>query len=63
MSQQFESCVSGGGRVRTKKLSGGKFIHICFPKGGGSSIAGEVKTAKSSAKSTKGAFVRAAKKS
>jgi len=31
-------------QVRTKTLSGGKYIHVCIPKGGGSSIAGEVKT-------------------
>ncbi|KKL61212.1 hypothetical protein LCGC14_2197580 [marine sediment metagenome] len=43
MPTEFTKCVANGGRVRTKKLSGGRFIHICFPKGGGSSVAGEVK--------------------
>ena len=43
MPKQFDACVSGGGRVRTKSLKGGRYIHICFPKGGGS-VAGEVKT-------------------
>ena len=42
MPQLFDSCVANGGRVRTKKLSGGKYIHICFKNG--KSFAGEVKT-------------------
>jgi len=41
--QKFDDCVANGGRVRTKTLSEGKYIHICFPKGGGPGIAGEVK--------------------
>jgi len=45
MPAAFEACIKGGGRVITKKLSGNRFIHICFPKGGGQSVAGEVKTA------------------
>lgn len=44
MPANFDKCVSDGGRVRTKLLKGGKYIHICFPKGGGPSISGEVKT-------------------
>jgi len=43
MPKAFDDCVSGGGRVRTKTLSDGRYIHICFPKGGGPSVAGEVK--------------------
>lgn len=46
MPRNFDKCVYEGGRVRTKKLGKNKFIHICFPKGGGSSVAGEVKTKK-----------------
>jgi hypothetical protein len=42
MPKQFESCVSEGGRVRTKTLKGGKYIHLCFKDG--KSFAGEVKT-------------------
>lgn len=45
MPADFDKCVAGGGRVRTKKLKGKKFIRICFPKGGGPSVSGEVKTA------------------
>lgn len=44
MPKQFDSCVSGGGRVRTKTLSKGRYMHICFK--GGKSAAGEVKTRK-----------------
>ena len=43
MPKAFDDCVKNGGRVRTKKLKGGKYIHICFLKG--KSYAGEVKTA------------------
>ena len=41
--QAFDNCVKAGGRVRTKSLPDGKYLHICFPKGGGPGIAGEVK--------------------
>lgn len=34
MPAAFDKCVSRGGRVRTKNLSGGKYIHICFDKQG-----------------------------
>jgi len=44
MPQAFENCVKNGGRVRTRKLSGGKYIHLCFLKG--KSYAGEVRTKK-----------------
>lgn len=46
MPKAFDACVKGGGRVRTKKVGGNKYIHICWPKGGGDSVAGEVKTKK-----------------
>lgn len=41
MPQAFEKCVKEGGRVRTKTLSDGRYIHICFKDG--KSYAGEVK--------------------
>ena len=46
MPIEFEKCRANGGKIRTKSLPGGKYIHICIPSGGGkgSSIAGEVKT-------------------
>ena len=47
MPAAFDKCVREGGRVRTKTLSKGRFIRICFPKGAptkdGGGIAGEVK--------------------
>lgn len=52
MPQAFTECVKNGGRVRTKVLSGGRYMHICFLKG--KSYAGEVRTKmKKNAKKTK----------
>ena len=48
MPKEFEACVSGGGRVRRKTLSGGRYINICFKDG--KSHAGEVHTKKGKAK-------------
>lgn len=42
MPADFDRCVKEGGRVRTKQLSDGRFIHICWDKTG-KSHAGEVK--------------------
>jgi len=36
----FDKCVKDGGRVRTKKLSNGRYMKICFKDG--KSYAGEV---------------------
>lgn len=47
MPAAFEKCVAGGGRVRTKSLSGNKYIHVCFSNG--KSTAGEVKIKKQAA--------------
>lgn len=44
MPAAFDACVKAGGRVRTKRLSKGRYIHICFLKG--KSYPGEVKTKK-----------------
>ena len=48
MPAKFLACVTGGGRVRRKTLSDGRYINICFPKGGGASVAGEVHERKGS---------------
>ncbi len=45
MPKKFEDCVAAGGKVITKNLKGGKYVHICYPKGGGPGVSGEVKTA------------------
>jgi hypothetical protein len=42
MPKKFTQCVARGGKVRTKELGGGKYVKICIPKGGGSSVGGEV---------------------
>lgn len=44
MPSGFDSCVAGGGKVRTKKLSKGRYQHVCFMNG--KSFAGEVKKKK-----------------
>jgi putative hemolysin len=44
MPKAFNNCVKQGGRVRTKELGGGKYIHICFK--GGKSYKGEKKKKK-----------------
>lgn len=41
MPKAFNSCVNGGGRVRTIKPNGGTYIHICYK--GGKSYSGELK--------------------
>lgn len=44
MPAAFNKCVKSGGRVRTKSMSGGRYIHLCFK--GKKSYAGEVKRKK-----------------
>jgi len=41
MPADFTRCVAQGGRVRTKKLSGGRYLHICYLNG--KSFASEIK--------------------
>lgn len=43
MPKDFNMCVSGGGKVITKRVNKTQYMHICYPKGGGSPMAGEVK--------------------
>ena len=33
MPKAFDKCYKQGGTIRTKKLSGGKYRHICYIKG------------------------------
>lgn len=44
MPKEFENCISAGGRVRTKSVGKGRYMHICFKNG--KSFAGEVKVKK-----------------
>ena len=46
MPADFDKCRSNGGKIRTKKLTGGKYMHIWIPKSGGPSVGGEVKEKK-----------------
>lgn len=48
MPQAFNECIKNGGRVRTKKLKGGKYIKICYLNG--KSYAGEVHEKKTNGK-------------
>ena len=48
MPKAFDKCASSGGRVRTKTLSKGRYIKICFK--GGASYAGHVAMKKRSHK-------------
>ena len=34
MPRKFMKCVKSGGKVITKKLKGGKYIHLCKTKSG-----------------------------
>jgi putative hemolysin len=49
MPKDFDNCVSAGGKVITKSLSNGKYIHLCKTSGG-KWKSGHVKKAKSVAK-------------
>ena len=49
--KDFDSCVSGGGRVRTKSIKGGRYMKICFKDG--KSHAGEVMMSKDMEKKSK----------
>jgi hypothetical protein len=43
MPKAFDTCQKQGGKIRTKTLSGNKYMHICIDKQG-KSHAGYVKT-------------------
>ncbi len=60
MPADFNECVDKGGKVTTKVLSGGRYMHLCKDKNGKWHNS-EVKTT-GKGKVTKGAFERAAKK-
>ncbi len=53
MPQAFDNCVSGGGRVITKRVNAEEYMHLCYPRGGGKSVAGEVKKYKKLSRSNK----------
>lgn len=46
MPADFEKCRREGGRIRTIKPKGKgskTYLHVCYPKGGGPPVSGEVK--------------------
>lgn len=51
MPKAFKKAIKEGARVRTKKLAGGKYIHIAYLDG--KSYAGEVKQKKTVPPGTK----------
>ena len=46
MPAAFNNCKNAGGKIRTKRIDKTHYMRICIPKGGGKSVAGEVKTYK-----------------
>ena len=46
MPKDFDKCVKEGGRVRTMKIKGGRYMKICYDKNN-KSHAGEVKSKES----------------
>lgn len=44
MPLPFDRCQKAGGKIRTKKLGGGKYVHFCILKG--KMFRGYVKTKK-----------------
>ncbi|QGH73128.1 MAG: hypothetical protein [Podoviridae sp. ctviO18] len=46
MPQAFEQCRANGGKIRTKTLPGGKYVHFCILNG--KSYRGYTKTARTS---------------
>ena len=44
MPKAFNQCVKNGGRVRTLKLGGNKYRHVCYL--GGKKFLGHIKTKK-----------------
>jgi hypothetical protein len=54
MPADFKRCVKNGGRVRTKDLGGGKYMHICYKDG--KSYPGEILKKKPAKKEEKAEF-------
>jgi hypothetical protein len=59
MPAGFEKCRSGGGKIRTKDLGNGKYMHICILNG--KLYPGEVKTKKESSGSATAEAIRGMK--
>ena len=46
MPAGFDACRKNGGKIRTKQMGGGKYMHICILNG--KSFSGEVKSTSTS---------------
>jgi hypothetical protein len=56
MPKPFEACRKAGGKIKTKQLSNGRYMHICILNG--KSYAGEVKSKKESTGSPVAAAIK-----
>lgn len=52
MPKDFDMCVKKGGKVRTKRINGKQYMHVCFLNG--KSYSGEVKNYKKILKTKSG---------
>lgn len=50
MPKKFVKCVREGGRVRRIVPKAGRYVNVCWPKGGGSPVSGEVHHTKAAKK-------------
>lgn len=48
MPEEFIRCYHAGGKIITKDLGDGKYLKVCYPKGGGKPIPGHVEHRKKS---------------
>jgi len=46
---EFDKCQSGGGKVRTIAIKGGRYAHVCISKDGKTHL-GEIKSKKEASK-------------
>jgi len=56
MPAAFDACRKGGGKIRTKQMGGGKYMHICILNG--KSYKGEVKSKSPSGESPVAAAIK-----
>lgn len=46
MPAAFDRCERQGGRIKTVVPKKGIYVHVCYPRGGGSPVHGEIKHTK-----------------
>jgi hypothetical protein len=62
MPADFDKCEKDGGKIITHTIDENRYMHICYPKGGGKSISGEVKTKLSARDKVRKGLAQAEKK-